>query len=30
MVTSLSMSLVNILFNMQVMKIAGANGVSAY
>lgn len=30
MVTNLSMSLVNILFNMQVMKIAGANGVSAY
>ena len=29
MVTNLSMSLVNILFNMQVMKIAGANGVSA-
>ena len=30
MVTSLSMSLVNILFNMQLMKFAGANGVSAY
>lgn len=30
MVTNLSMSLVNILFNMQLMKIAGANGVSAY
>ena len=30
MVTNLSMSLVNILFNMQLMKIAGADGVSAY
>lgn len=30
MVTNLSMSLVNILFNMQLMKYAGANGVSAY
>lgn len=30
MVTNLSMSLVNILFNMQLMKLAGANGVSAY
>ena len=30
MVTKLSMSLVNILFNMQLMKYAGANGVSAY
>lgn len=30
MVTNLSMSLVNILFNMQLMKFAGANGVSAY
>ena len=30
MVTNLSMSLVNILFNVQLMKFAGANGVSAY
>ena len=30
MVTNLSMSLVNILFNMQLMKFAGANGISAY
>ena len=30
MVTNLSMSLVNILFNLQLMKFAGANGVSAY
>lgn len=30
MVTNLSMSLVNILFNMQLMKLVGANGVSAY
>lgn len=30
MVTNLSMSLVNILFNIQLMKFAGANGVSAY
>lgn len=30
MVTNLSMSLVNILFNMQLMKFSGANGVSAY
>lgn len=30
MVTNLSMSLVNILFNKQLMKFAGANGVSAY
>ena len=30
MVTNLSMSLVNILFNMQLMKFTGANGVSAY
>ena len=30
MVTNLSMSLVNMLFNMQLMKFAGANGVSAY
>lgn len=30
MVTNLSMSLVNILFNMQLMKFAGANGVAAY
>ena len=30
MVTNLSMSLINILFNMQLMKFAGANGVSAY
>ena len=30
MVTNLSMSVVNILFNMQLMKFAGANGVSAY
>ena len=30
MVTNLSMSLVNILFNMQLMEFAGPNGVSAY
>lgn len=30
MVTNLSMSLVNILYNMQLMKFAGADGVSAY
>ena len=30
MVTNLSMSLVNILFNMKLMKIVGANGVTAY
>ena len=30
MVTNLSMSLVNILFNMKLMDLAGANGVSAY
>lgn len=30
MVTNLSMSLVNILFNMQLMEFAGADGVSAY
>ena len=30
MVTNLSMSLVNILFNMQLMKLVGSNGVSAY
>lgn len=30
MVTNLSMSLVSILFNMQLMEFAGANGVSAY
>ncbi len=30
LVTNLSMSLVNILFNMKLMEIAGANGVSAY
>lgn len=30
MVTNLSMSLVNILFNLQLMKFAGADGVSAY
>lgn len=30
MVTSLSMSLANILFNMQLMKFVGVNGVSAY
>ncbi len=30
MVTNLSMSLINILFNMQLMKFAGTNGVSAY
>lgn len=30
MVTNLSMSLVNILFNSQLMKFAGSNGVSAY
>ena len=30
MVTNLSMSLVNILYNMQLMKYAGSNGVVAY
>lgn len=30
MVTNLSLSLVSILFNKQLMKFAGANGVSAY
>ena len=30
MVTNLSMSLVNILFNMQLMGLVGSNGVSAY
>ena len=30
MVTNLSMSLVNILFNMKLMKIVGANGATAY
>ncbi len=30
MVTNLSMSLVNILFNMQLMKYIGTNGVSSY
>ena len=30
MVTNLSMSLVNILFNMQLMDMVGSNGVSAY
>lgn len=30
MVTNLSMSLVNILYNLQLMKLAGADGVSAY
>lgn len=30
MVTHLSMSLVNMLYNLQLMKYAGANGVSAY
>ena len=30
MVTSLSMSLVNILYNVQLMKLVGMNGVSAY
>ena len=30
MVTNLSMSLVSILFNMKLMELAGANGVSAY
>jgi len=30
MVTNLSMSLVNMLFNMQLMKYAGSNGVVAY
>lgn len=30
MVTNLSMSLVNILFNWQLMRFAGADGVSAY
>ncbi len=30
MVTNLSMSLVNMLYNFQLMKYAGANGVSAY
>ncbi len=30
MVTNLSMSLVNILFNMKLMEIVGSNGVTAY
>lgn len=30
MVTNLSMSLVNILFNMKLMKLVGSNGVTAY
>ena len=30
MVTNLSMSLVNILFNMKLMELIGANGVTAY
>lgn len=30
MLTNLSMSLVNMLYNMQLMKFAGANGVAAY
>lgn len=30
MVTNLSMSLVNILFNIKLLEFAGANGVSAY
>lgn len=30
MVTNLSMSIVNMLFNIRLMKIVGANGVSAY
>lgn len=30
MLTNISMSLVNMLYNMQLMKIIGANGVSAY
>lgn len=30
MVTNLSMSLVNILFNMKLMELVGANGVTAY
>lgn len=30
MVTNLSMSLVNILFNLQLMKFSGADGVAAY
>jgi len=30
MLTNLSMSLVNMLFNMQLMKYAGANGVASY
>ncbi len=30
MVTQLSMSLVNMLYNLQLMKYAGSNGVSAY
>ncbi len=30
MVTNLSMSLVNILFNMKLMQLAGSSGVSAY
>lgn len=30
MLTNLSMSLVNMLYNIQLMKIAGANGVAAY
>lgn len=30
MLTNISISLVNMLYNMQLMKLAGANGVSAY
>ncbi len=30
MVTNLSMSLINILFNMKLMKLVGSNGVTAY
>lgn len=30
MITNLSMSLVNILFNMKLMELVGANGVTAY
>lgn len=30
MLTNLSMSLVNMLFNMQLMKYAGANGIASY
>lgn len=30
MLTNISVSLVNMLYNMQLMKLAGANGVSAY